>query len=109
MSKITFPPAGRAAGALLPGGPERGWRTHLYWYVDAALAPDDMALRARYGAWWCEGWRTAEEYWERMFAKFFSTGSGCSPPKVGSCSARSAITCLAGMNFSRYPAAAPCI
>ena len=38
MSKITFPPAGRAAGALLPGGPERGWRTHLYWYVDAALA-----------------------------------------------------------------------
>lgn len=75
MSKITFPPAGRAAGALLPGGPERGWRTHLYWYVDAALAPDDMALRARYGAWWCEGWRTAEEYWERMFAKFFSTGT----------------------------------
>ena len=46
MNKITFPPAGRAAGALLPGGPERGWRTHLFtgWQGWAARLVDEGLL-----------------------------------------------------------------
>lgn len=50
--------------------PERGWRTHTYWFVDWALNPQKlMDISAAYG----KRWENRYQYWENQCYYFFDT------------------------------------
>lgn len=71
MKTIDFFDGSNIAERYTRLNPERGWRTHTYWYVDWALNPQKLLeVSAQYG----KRWENRYQYWENQYSYFFNTG-----------------------------------